>query len=92
MPSIIDMLYGLESPKQNCIYCGKYSENNGWDSLCNRTCYYGLVDLVESYERGAVSDPDPRIVKYFTLYPEPSHTFFHKKISEYIAKSNVKED
>jgi hypothetical protein len=92
MPSIVDMLYGLESPKQKCIYCDKYSEHNGWESLCNRTCYYGLVDLLESYEKGAVSDPDARIVKYFTIYPEPSHTFFHEKISEYIAKSKLKED
>ena len=92
MPSIVDMLYGLESPKQRCIYCDTYSQHNGWISLCNRNCYYGLCDLLESYEGGEVSKPDSRIVKYFTMHPEPSHSFFHEKITKYIMKNKIKED
>ena len=89
MPTLIDTLCGMNSSgMQTCAYCNKYSEYKGWESLCNRGCYYDLCDLLNSYESGKVVEPDPRIVKYFSKYPEPPHSFFYKKIIEYIARIN----
>ena len=70
--------------EQTCIYCSKTSICSGWVSLCNRGCYYGICDLLYLYNDGKVSEPDPRIVEYFTKYPESYHLFSDKKILAYI--------
>ena len=89
MPTLIDKLCGVESSDmQTCAYCNKYSEYTGWESLCHRGCYYDLCDLLDSYELGKVFEPDLRIVKYFTTYTDPPHSFSCKKIFEYIARIN----
>jgi hypothetical protein len=89
MPTLVDKLCGVKSSgMQTCAYCNKYSEYDGWESLCNRGCYYNLCKLLDSFELNEVIEPDPRIVKYFSKYPEPPHTFLCKKIIEYIARMN----
>ena len=77
-----------EDIKIECIYCEKTNTDySGWDSLCDRKCYYGIVDLLTKYNTNEVSDPDPKIVKYFTINPEPTHSFFKDKILSYIIKN-----
>jgi len=80
-----------DAPEQKCLYCKKVELYSGWMSLCDRTCYYGLSNLLESYENGTVTEPDPRIVEYFKKYPEPEHTFMDfEKLKKYI--KNLKLD
>jgi len=77
------MLYPV-SNTQKCVYCKEVSSYGGWEGLCNRRCYYGICQLLEDYEVGKVSEPDQRIVEYFTLYPSPSHSFNYEKIIHHI--------
>lgn len=80
MYSMAYLLEHIENDKVTCILCDKVSSSWGWTGLCNRTCYHGLCELLEAFESGRVPDPDPRLVKYFTLYPYPSHTFNRNKL------------
>jgi len=78
-------LFNYEGIKVDCIYCEKIDiDYKGWDSLCNRTCYYGITDLLTKYNNGEVSEPDPKIIKYFTKHPDSSHSFFSEKILSYL--------
>jgi len=83
MQALFQELYASEAPV-HCMYCDKTSPYWGWTDLCNRTCYYGLCELLESYESGSTVEPDPRIVIYFTKNPQPSHSFIFKKLAIYI--------
>jgi hypothetical protein len=69
---------------QTCILCDKVSPYRGWDGLCNRACYYELSKLLEAYENGEVFQPDPRVVKYFSVFTEHSHSFVYEKVAEYL--------
>ena len=71
---------------QKCIYCGIVSTCTGWSNLCDRRCYYNLKDLLFDYESGSIETPDPRIVEYFTLNPDPSHSFFFEKLKGFLSK------
>jgi len=75
------------APQQTCVYCGAVAQYSGWDSLCNRTCYYGLCSLLGDYESstGSTVQPDHRLVRYFTQYPEPTHSFLFEKLKVYLA-------
>lgn len=78
-------LFNYENIKVNCIYCEKENvDYTGWESLCNRQCYYGLSALVDKYNEKEEFEPDPKIVKYFTVNPEPTHSFSSEKILKYI--------
>ena len=59
-----------------CVWCNNHHEYNGWNGLCDRSCYYELSALHTAYEQ-ATDDtpPDPRLVAYFKRYPEPTHSF-----------------
>ena len=81
MTSIFEQIYA-NAATQTCICCNKTAPWRGWDDLCNRTCYYALCDLLNSFNKGA--EPDSRIVAYFTKYPEPSHSFNDEQIMAYI--------
>ena len=83
MEALFQELYASE-PSVKCIYCDKISPYWGWTDLCNRTCYYGLCDLLEAYETGSVTEPDHRIVTYFTKNPKPTHSFIFNKLAVYI--------
>jgi hypothetical protein len=87
MDVLFQELYGHVEPVY-CIYCKKTSPYWGWTDLCNRTCYYGLCELLEAYESGSVAEPDSRIVSYFTKNPKPSHSFIFNKLAIYI-KANA---
>jgi hypothetical protein len=82
------LLTRMEDDNVTCILCDKVSPNWGWAGLCNRTCYHGLCNLLEAFESGLVSDPDPRLLKYFTLYPNPSHTFIRNKLTKLMNKED----
>ena len=78
-------LFNYENIKIDCIYCDKiHTDYTGWAGLCDRKCYYGIVDLLGKYNTSEVSEPDPRILKYFTKYPEPIHSFPSEKIIAYL--------
>lgn len=78
-------LFNYDGIKVDCIYCEKVNTDyTGWEGLCNRMCYYGISELLEKYNTGQVTDPDPKIVKYFTKYPEPNHSFVTEKILSFI--------
>ena len=82
----------LHGIKINCIYCDKINTDyTGWESLCNRTCYYGIVELLEKYNKNEESIPDPKIVKYFTEHPEPTHSFLSEKILTYIKETKIEK-
>jgi len=68
-----------------CFYCNKNYQDGGWDGLCNRDCYHKLSELTDCFENGRVSEPDPRIVKYFSVHSDTGHSFNKKKILEYIS-------
>jgi hypothetical protein len=87
MDVLFQELYAAET-QIHCIYCKKTSPYWGWTDLCNRTCYYGLSDLLEAYESGSVAEPDPRIVTYFTKNPEPAHSFIFNKLAAYIKNNS----
>jgi len=84
MSSLFEQLYPIESQQmQTCLCCKKVALYRGWESLCNRACYYDMCDLLYLYDRdGGV--PDERLVSYFTKYPEPAHWFSTDKIMAYI--------
>lgn len=85
MASLFEMFYPVESKQnQTCIYCGITSTCSGWESLCNRRCYYGICDLLDLYNNDDAVVPDHRLVAYFTKYPSPHHTFNSQKIHAYI--------
>ena len=87
MPTLADLLFGIDSHvTQKCEFCGKTAETSGWTGLCDRRCYYGLSDLIELYETGKRSEPDPRVIAYFTLYPEPTHSFMNEKTLSYLKR------
>ena len=78
-------LFNYEGIKIVCIYCDKtHIDYTGWASLCNRTCYYGICNLLDKYNNGEVAEPDPRIVKYFSKHPISSHSFSDEKIRLYL--------
>ena len=65
-----------------CVACGKMYEEWGWEGLCNRQCYHVMRDLHYKFEKaieeGKSVEPDPRVVKYFTLYPyRDIHAFYN---------------
>jgi hypothetical protein len=68
-------LFNNKSMKIDCIYCEKINTDfTGWTSLCNQTCYYGICNLLDKYNNGEVSVPDPRIIKFFyTLSNAPNN-------------------
>ncbi len=68
-----------------CYACGKMHDNNGWVGLCDRGCYYDLNALLYEYESGEVEEPDPRVVHYFTDFPDGGgHAFDPDRILKYI--------
>ena len=81
--TLFNAFYDNQS-NQNCFYCSKISKWRGWDNLCNRTCYYGLCDLLNSYENGEVENPDERLIKYFTKYRVPTHSFIFDKLKQFL--------
>jgi hypothetical protein len=74
-----------------CVWCDKIHEDNGWIGLCDRTCYHGLFELHVNYESATDNAlPDPRLVTYFSRYPEPAHSFAEpKRIREYLEKTDA---
>lgn len=79
------LIFNYSGIKINCIYCDKVNTDyTGWESLCNRACYYSLVELLDKYNEKDESKPDPKIIKYFTKHPEPTHSFSSEKILMYI--------
>ena len=70
-----------------CYACGSQYEVNGWAGLCDRGCYYDLRELHYDYESGSVATPDPRVVAYFTAYPDGGGHLFADpdRILAYIA-------
>ena len=81
-----------ESIVSTCAYCGeKYDDDGSWQNLCDRRCYYGLTNLLEAYNKsnGDVQ-PDPRLVAYFTLNSDVTHSFCDDKIKLFIKKSDQK--
>ena len=83
MSFILKDLYA-NMPDQACMYCGRTSKYRGWESLCDRSCYYGLSELLQMYENEKVNIPDQRIIAYFTKYPEPSHSFVFEKLKRHL--------
>jgi len=81
--SLYDVLMNQAPHRQKCVYCNHEDFCSGWAGLCNRRCYYGLCDLLEKYNTDS-SEPDTRLVEYFTRYPSPGHTFHDEKIKAYI--------
>jgi hypothetical protein len=78
-------LFNYNNIKVDCIYCEKtHTDYTGWTGLCNRSCYYGICDLLDKYNNGNIIEPDSKIVKYFTMYPEVGHLFCNEKILLYI--------
>ena len=73
-----------------CFFCDKTAEYDGWDGLCNRQCYYGLLGLLGDYETGKVGEPDRRVVHYFLKYPKTSHSFSFEKLKVYLMLLKVK--
>jgi len=67
-------------PSRNAYIAEKRQNIGDGDSLCDRTCYDSLANLLTSYETGKTSNPDPRIVEYFTKYPEPTHVCIFEKL------------
>ena len=80
---ISEPLYS-EVPEQKCIACGKTGKPNGWDSLCNRVCYYTLRELFGSFENG---QPDPRLVEYCTKYRKLTHSFNDEKVRMWMSRN-----
>ena len=89
MPSLFGLLCPDKEPAtvQTCMYCYKTQEYWGWVDLCSRSCYHGLTDLLNSYEKEEVSVPDRRLVRYFTKHPDPAHSFFFDRLSQYIKEA-----
>jgi len=86
MSSIFETIYQEENhTQQTCVYCNNASTLNGWEGLCDRRCYHGLCDLLESYNSG--SEPDERVIVYFTKYPLTTHHFNNEKIKSFINRS-----
>ena len=84
----IDKVYS-SIPQKKCISCGKMANYHGWSSLCNRTCYYDLCDLIAAYEKEEAAEPDPRIVEYFTKHSETEHGFPPvERLKKYMAKKS----
>ena len=83
---LFEMIYAGE-PDQKCIACGKIGKYRGWDSLCNRSCYYTLSDLFDSFENEQVAQPDARVVEYCTKYPILTHSFVDEKVRIWMARN-----
>ena len=83
---LFEMMYASE-PDQKCIACGKIGKYRGWDSLCNRSCYYTLSDLFDSFENEQVAQPDARVVEYCTKYPILTHSFIDEKVRIWMARN-----
>ena len=79
------MIYASE-PEQKCIACGNTDKYTGWDSLCNRNCYYTLCQLFNSFENDQVAKPDPRLVEYCTKYPILTHCFNDEKVRMWMSR------
>ena len=75
-----------EETKQVCGFCNKTSTYSGWFNLCDRRCYYGICELLGVYNGDSSSEPDPRLVTYFSK-GDPNHSFDNHKILEYIKNS-----
>ena len=92
--TVNDDIYDSVS-NQTCGYCGEKGEYNGWENLCDRSCYYGLSNLLYKYE--SFTDPsvipDPRLVDYFTKYVEvePQHSFIFNKLKKYLYLLDLKK-
>ena len=85
MSSLFEMIYPEESKKiQTCIYCCTIGTWSGWESLCNRKCYYGICNLLDLYNNDDAVVADPRLIEYFTKYTIPPHSFNDEKIRAYI--------
>ena len=84
---IFETLY-LGVPEQTCAYCGTVGKYRGWMSLCNRSCYHRLTELLDAYEGSTDLSvkPDDRLVQYFTKYPEPHHAFIFDKLQVYLSR------
>jgi len=67
----------------NCVYCGKTSPDQGWTGLCNRSCYYGLSELISSYDKTNILDG--QVITYFRLYSKTSHSFICKRNPDFSA-------
>jgi hypothetical protein len=80
------MIYASE-PEQKCIACGKTTTYNGWESLCNRNCYYTLGHLFNSFENEQVDQPDPRVVEYCKKYPKITHAFNDEKVRIWMGRN-----
>ena len=83
---LFEMIYASK-PEQKCILCGKIGKYTGWESLCNRNCYYSLNDLFSSFENGFVDRPDARVIDYYTRYPNPTHSFNDDKVRMWMGRN-----
>ena len=80
---------GHKEPEK-CGFCGKKMGGTyGWSGLCNRTCYYGISELLEYYDTHDVQ-PDPRLEKYFSKYSPQTHSFVCSKNPKWDTSSSLK--
>lgn len=85
MTEMFENLYA-DVPEQKCIACGKTGKPNGWDSLCNRVCYYTLRELFASFENDQVAQPDPRVIEYCKKYNTLTHSFNDEKVRMWMTR------
>jgi hypothetical protein len=83
---MLDTLYD-SVPDQKCVACGKKGKYTGWESLCNRSCYYSLADLFNSFENEQVAQPDARVVEYCTKYPKITHALNDEKVRLWMSRN-----
>jgi hypothetical protein len=83
--------YFKDLPK--CGFCADLVHPLGWTDLCSRRCFYGLRNLLDSFEKGETSVPDDRVISYFDKHPDKGgHRFEAEKIFAFIENNCSNDD